>query len=112
MRPWHLQGLLLACAKGKTASTSCALRLLQQGCGAFIGATGLAFGSHIQPDLLMENADLLAMSFFQSVSGPSVGDALVRARQAFQAALPTAATNAFCQKTLLQFMLLGDPASI
>ncbi|MDP1857483.1 MAG: C25 family cysteine peptidase, partial [Gemmatimonadaceae bacterium] len=95
----------------KDATTSCALRLLQQGCAAVIGATGLAFGSHMHPNFLLENADHLARLFFESLAGGlSVGGALVRARQVYKSDASIPATNVFKRKTLLQFTLLGDPA--
>jgi hypothetical protein len=96
---------------GKNADTSCALRLVQQGAAGCVGATGLAFGSHVAPNLLIENADLLARRFFESIDGGfTLGEALVRARQAFRGDPQTGRADVFTEKTLLQFTLLGDPS--
>jgi hypothetical protein len=97
---------------GKDEGNSCALRLVREGVAAFVGATGLAFGSLIQPDVLLDNADLLAARFFDALIGEraTVGSALVRARSAFLNETAAAALNVFHQKTLLQFTLLGDPS--
>jgi hypothetical protein len=93
---------------GKGPDNSCAMRLLDQGAAAVVGATGLAFGSYISPGMLLDNADELAQAFFAlSRSGDSVGRALLEARNQFVAHNPSA--DAFMKKTLLQFILLGDP---
>jgi hypothetical protein len=100
-----------ALTAGKTIQSSCALKLLREG-ATVVGATGLAFGSHIAPNVLLENADLLAQQFFTHAcaSMAPIGTALVRAREAYRNDGATSAANAFKQKTLLQFTLLGDPS--
>jgi hypothetical protein len=101
-----------ALTAGKTLQSSCALKLVREGAAAVVGATGLAFGSHIAPNALLENADLLAKQFFTHACAGigSVGAALVSARDAYRRDGTTSAANAFKQKTLLQFTLLGDPS--
>jgi hypothetical protein len=94
---------------GKNSSNSCAMRLLDQGAAAVVGATGLAFGSYISPGMLLENADALAQLFFQNSGGMSSGLALMKARRDFLLNDRISANNVFVQKTLLQFTLLGDP---
>jgi hypothetical protein len=94
---------------GRTPQNSCALRLVREG-AAFVGATGLAFGSCIAPNLFLDDADALARSFWSEfTSGVELGEALRRARADYRADSSTPQTNAFKQKTLLQFILLGDP---
>jgi Peptidase family C25 len=96
----------------KTATSSCALRLMQQGAAALIAPTGLAFGSYLDATIFLENADYLAASFFRQItSGPvPSGRSLSLARQDYIANEPTPYTNPYKQKTLLQFNLLGDPS--
>jgi hypothetical protein len=98
--------------RGRTPDSSCALKLQSEG-AAFVGSTGLAFGSYLAPRLYLDDADFLARAFFESVrAGDSVGVALRDARQAY---LRDASENLssvdwqYKRKTLLQFMLLGDP---
>ena len=94
---------------GRTPNNSCALRLVQQG-AAFVGATGLAFGSHLAPNFFLDDADALARSFWSEfTSGTDLGEALRRARSDYRDDPNTPQTNPFKQKTLLQFILLGDP---
>jgi hypothetical protein len=94
---------------GRTPANSCALSLVQQG-AAFVGATGLAFGSHLAPNFFLDDADALARSFWSEfTSGTKLGEALRRARADYLNDPNTPETNPFKQKTLLQFILLGDP---
>jgi len=94
---------------GRTPSNSCALRLVREG-AAFVGATGLAFGSHLAPNFFLEDADALTHSFWREfVSGVALGEALRQARAAYLGDANAPETNTFKQKTLLQFVLLGDP---
>lgn len=94
---------------GRTPSNSCALRLVQQG-AAFVGATGRAFGSHIAPNFFLDDADELAHSFWSEfTAGAELGEALRRARQDYLNNGNVPEANPFKQKTLLQFVLLGDP---
>jgi hypothetical protein len=98
-----------AAVAGKTVRNSCALSLVKAG-AAFVGATGLAFGSHLAPRVYLEDADYLGRSFFGALTEPgtSLGTALVKARQAYLSE-GTPWMNPFKQKTLLQFVLFGDP---
>jgi hypothetical protein len=95
---------------GRTPQNSCALRLLQDG-AAFVGATGLAYGSHIAPNMFLEDADLLASNFFACFfhEQRSLGVALREAKARYLADSNTPMADPFKQKTLLQFTLLGDP---
>jgi hypothetical protein len=101
--------------QGRTPDDSCALKLVQQG-ASFIGATGLAFGSYIASDLFLEDADFLARAFFQSVgAGMSIGAALCNARKLYLSDSAEARSGAawqYKQKTLLQFVLLGNPQTM
>jgi hypothetical protein len=98
---------------GRSAANSCALKLVSQG-AAFVGATGLAYGSYLAPGFFLEDADYLGRSFFSGLSaGNGVGVALRDARRAYlydanNENLSGAAWQ-YKQKTLLQFVLLGDP---
>lgn len=98
--------------RGRTPDTSCALKLQNEG-AAFVGSTGLAFGSYIAPGLFLDDADFMARAFFEAfTAGNPVGEALRRARISY---LTNTSENLsitdlqYKQKTLLQFMLLGDP---
>lgn len=92
---------------GRTPANSCALALARQG-AAFIGASGLAFGSFLSPRMFLQDADALASSFFsECATGATVGSALAKARADYLS--DGSSTDAFKQKTLLQFLLLGDP---
>lgn len=100
---------------GRTTDNSCALKLVQEG-ASLVGATGLAFGSYIASDLMLEDADFLARAFFQAVmTGSTIGESLTVARKSY---LADASENQvgqiwqLKQKTLLQFVLLGNPQTI
>ena len=95
---------------GRNATNSCALKLVNEG-AAFVGATGLAFGSHIAPTFVLQDADALARSFWSEFAGGGspLGAALAKARSDYLQSNPAIADNPFKQKTLLQFVLLGDP---
>jgi hypothetical protein len=94
---------------GRTPANSCALKLVREG-AAFIGATGLAFGSHVAPRFLLEDADVLAKSFWGAFAGGAMplGPALGKARSDYLLR-DGAGNNPYKMKTLLQFVLLGDP---
>jgi hypothetical protein len=95
---------------GRNPKNSCALRLVQER-AAFIGATGLAFGSHLVPRMFLEDADLLAQGFFAHFWGrrQDLGSSLRDARIDYLADTNTPISDPYKQKTLLQFVLLGDP---
>jgi len=95
---------------GRTPQNSCALRLVREG-AAFIGATGLAFGSHLVPRMFLEDADCLARSFFSHrcvATKTSARPCGMHAGTTCRTRIPPA-SDPFKQKTLLQFVLLGDP---
>jgi hypothetical protein len=98
---------------GRSADDSCALKLLSQG-ATFVGATGLAYGSYLAPGFFLEDADHLGRAFFSGLrAGNTVGVALRDARRAYlyDANNENLADSAwqYKQKTLLQFVLFGDP---
>lgn len=80
---------------------------LDRGALGFLGSTNIAYG------LVASNgqADLLTQYFFSNViAGASLGRALLQARQQFIGTQSlTDPTNV---KTLAQFLLLGDPATV
>lgn len=95
----------------RTADNSCALRLQRAGALAVIGATGLVFGSELQPWLTIDNADQLVPMLLESATpGKALGSALAEARQRFLGVKCNGAPNVYERKTALQFMLLGDPS--
>ena len=94
---------------GRTPSNSCALRLVREG-AQFVGATGLAYGSHLAPGFFLDDADALAQSFWNHLAHDKedIGNALKDAKSDYHNnGVPE--SNPFKQKTLLQFVLLGDP---
>ena len=95
---------------GRTPKNSCALQMVREG-AAFIGASGFAFGSHLVPGMFLEDADFLAQAFFSNfwAARQSLGDALRDARQQYRDDTHTPMSDPYKQKTLLQFVLLGDP---
>jgi hypothetical protein len=101
--------------QGRSAEDSCALKLVQQG-ASFIGATGLAFGSYLASDMYLEDADFLARAFFEAVGvGQSIGAALSNARRLYLNDSVEARSGSvwqYKQKTLLQFVLFGNPQAI
>jgi hypothetical protein len=93
----------------RTPNNSCALRLVREG-AAFVGATGLAFGSHVTPYFMLDDADLFAKYFWSEYrNGQPVGAALSEARTQYLGGDSAFDLNPFKKKTLLQFVLLGDP---
>jgi hypothetical protein len=101
--------------QGRSADDSCALKLVQEG-ATFIGATGLAFGSYIASDVFLEDADFLARAFFQGVgAGQSIGSSLRNARRLYlndSVEDRTGNVWQYKQKTLMQFVLFGNPQTI
>jgi hypothetical protein len=101
--------------EGRSAEDSCALKLVQEG-ASFIGATGLAFGSYIASDVFLEDADFLARAFFEGVGvGQPIGLALRNARKLYLNDSVEARSGSvwqYKQKTLLQFVLFGNPQTI
>jgi hypothetical protein len=94
---------------GRKSSSCCALSLLAAG-AAVVGSTGLAFGSSTpQPQTLID-ADALARGFFDRApqTNPTLGSRLKAARDSLRESAPI--PDAYLQKTLLEFNLLGDPS--
>jgi hypothetical protein len=97
---------------GRSADNSCALAAHMNGAAAFIGATGLVFGSFLQPTLTVADADKLAPMVLQHlVARVPAGRALVDARRAF-VTTPARDLTPYEKKTALQFVLLGDPSRL
>jgi len=94
---------------GKNCDTSMALAFLTTGTRCFVGSTCVAYGAVAPP---VSEADLIALHFFRSLQrGMTVGRALVMAR-AHLAALAVSGQGYLDEddkKTLLQFVLFGDP---
>jgi hypothetical protein len=90
--------------RAKTAPPIC-ITYLAGGAAGFLGSTDTSFGD---PDKNV-GADLMAQFFVQEMlSGASLGRALIEARQAFIRA--RSMMSAINEKTLAQFLLLGDPS--
>lgn len=96
----------------KNATNSCAVKAVSEGVAAFVGATGTSWGpTPFDPPGSLGNADRLAELFFEQVQqGETAGLALCNARQQyFRESVHNGEINALQYKTLLQFILLGDP---
>ncbi len=94
---------------GKTPQTALALRFLYAGTHAFIGSTVTAYGTVTPP---LSGADLLAHFFWQRLKlGIPAGEALRQAKYLY--ARQTHERFGFLdgedQKTLISFVLYGDP---
>ncbi len=94
---------------GKTTEDALCLRFLDSGSRAMVASTKIAYGSVTTP---LIGADLLGRYFWQNVSaGLPVGEALRRAK--LQMAQEMHARQGFLdgedQKTLIEFVLYGDP---
>lgn len=93
----------------KTATNSLALRFLSEGATAFIGSTATAYGT-VEPPLA--GADLLGQLFWENLrDGDRIGEALRRAKVQYAEDLVERQgyLDGDDQKTLLAFVLLGDP---
>lgn len=97
---------------GRSPANSCALKFQSEG-AAFVGSTGLAFSSYLAPGMFLDDADFMARAFFSGLMArDTVGVALRDARRAYLNFNPPHFTSVDWQckqKTLLQFVLLGDP---
>jgi peptidase C25-like protein/tetratricopeptide repeat protein len=94
---------------GKTAEDALCLRFLDSGSRAMIASTKIAYGSVTTP---LIGADLLGFYFWQNVTdGLPAGEALRRAK--LRMAQEMHARQGFLdgedQKTLIEFVLYGDP---
>lgn len=97
---------------GKTARTALALRFLEAGSQAVVGSTKISYGS-VSPPLIA--ADLLGKLFWDYLKGSlSTGEALRRAK--LQLANEMTRRQGFIdgedQKTLISFVLYGDPLCV
>jgi tetratricopeptide (TPR) repeat protein len=95
--------------RGKTASDSVALKFLAAGSQAFVGCTCMAYGAITQP---LTAGDLLGKSFWSYLrDGLSAGDALLRAKinLAREMNQRQGYLDGEDQKTLISFVLYGDP---
>jgi len=94
---------------GRKSETSISLAFLSSGSVCFLGSTCIAYGAFAPP---VSEADLIALNFFRNVhKGMAFGKALVKAR-AQLAALAVSRQGYLDEddrKTLLQFVLFGDP---
>ena len=94
---------------GRSATNSMALRFLARGVLAFVGSTATSYGSVALP---LGGADILAQQVFQNLRrGQPIGRALLLARDWM--ARETVERQGYLDpddaKTLLSFVLLGDP---
>ena len=93
----------------RRTSQACCLQLLEHGAAAFLGSTTIAYGGTTGA---MVCSDVLAVEFLRAAAeGLPLGAALQQARRVLAAAVrsPPPGTEL---KTLLQFVLYGDPQRI
>lgn len=93
----------------KSVEESIALSFLQKGCKAFVGSTCTAYGSNDTPLIA---ADFLAAAFWRNVrQGYPAGEALRLAKMTMAETFSRTnnALDAEDQKTIISFVLYGDP---
>ncbi len=98
--------------EGRQEAQSIALKFLQCGSLAFIGSTGMSYGT-VEPPL--QAADLLASFFWRALKeGMPAGEALRQAK--LELALEMHQRQGYLdgedQKTLISFVLYGDPLAM
>ncbi len=89
--------------------SSIALAFLSTGSLSVVGSTCVAYGAFVPP---VSEADLIALHFFRNVKkGMTTGEGLVNARAQLAASAVTehGSLDDDDRKTLLQFVLFGDP---
>lgn len=94
---------------GKTSDTSLCLKFMQSGTQAFIGSTKISYGA-VTPPLIA--ADLLGRGLWQNVRASlPVGEALRRAKLGLVTEMNRRQgyLDGEDQKTLISFVLFGDP---
>ncbi|MGC8958314.1 MAG: tetratricopeptide repeat protein [Chloroflexia bacterium] len=94
---------------GKTPASSLALRFLSEGALGFVGSTMVSYGVSVPP---LADADLLGQFFWQHVlAGESLGEALLQAKVDLTREMYTRQgyLDGDDMKTLLEFVLYGDP---
>ena len=95
---------------GKSVQDSIALSLLFEGARGVIGSTGMAYGSLAPP---LSGADLLGRDLWLGLKrGFTIGEALLRAKLGLveEMAERQGFLDSEDQKTLLGFLLYGDPS--
>jgi tetratricopeptide (TPR) repeat protein len=93
----------------KTSEDALSLKFMSFDAKAFVGSTGIAYGS-IQPPLI--GADLLAKNYWDNlVAGMTTGECLLRAKKQLAVEMQNRQNylDGEDQKTLLTFVLFGDP---
>jgi hypothetical protein len=87
-------------------SQACSLSFLEKGAAAFLGSTTIAYGGTSGP---MVCSDVLAFEFLRAASeGVALGEALQKARSILVSSIQSPPAGSEL-KTLLQFVLYGDP---
>ncbi|MCP5090416.1 MAG: tetratricopeptide repeat protein [Gammaproteobacteria bacterium] len=97
---------------GKDRSDSVSLALLDRGVRCFVGSLAVAYGVDGVKQSELEESDLVARSFWKYVrEGLRLGEALLRARRDFAEtmAIRAGGLDDDDQKTLLSFVMYGDP---
>ncbi len=99
-----------ACVTGRRSEESIALRMLALGALAFVGSTRVSYGAIVPP---LVCADLIGRYFWAGLLGRlSVGEALLYAKVSLAREMQQRQgyLDGEDQKTLLSFVLYGDPA--
>jgi hypothetical protein len=125
LRPADLEGLDLrgavvvseacygAAITGRDEHTSLALAFLARGAAGFLGATAISYGPPSPPP---GEADLIALHFLRALRTPgtTLGSALLAARAGMlrDTLAQQATLDEDDQKTLLEFVLYGDPTLV
>jgi tetratricopeptide (TPR) repeat protein len=97
---------------GKTSETALCLKFLSTGCQAVVGSTKISYGSLAAPLIA---ADLLGRLFWENITqGMTVGEALRRAKLTLASEMHRRQgfLDGEDQKTLISFVLYGDPLFI
>ncbi|MFN3528158.1 MAG: C25 family cysteine peptidase [Candidatus Altarchaeaceae archaeon] len=107
----HIKGCIVcseACYGAKLSQGSIALKFLEKGCIGFCGSTKIAYGNDGLP---LCDADIIAKKFLSYVmNGETFGNALMKAKQDFVIESSRKGyLDATEKKTLLEFVLYGDP---
>ncbi len=93
----------------RRTNQACCLQFLEHGAAAFLGSTTIAYGGTAGA---MVCSDVLAVEFLRAAAeGLSLGTALQRARGVLAAAVRSPPPGT-ALKTLLQFVLYGDPRRV
>jgi hypothetical protein len=92
----------------RTPADALSLRFLEDGAAAFVGSTCIAYGA----STAMQCSDITAAEFLKAaLAGASLGLSLHRSRQAVARSAGSPPSGAVL-KTLLQFVLFGDPTAV